>query len=273
MDDFSDYSYLVPTPLHIVDRRTQPSWQVKRGRRRFHNILFIAGGSGSAWINGAKHRLAPGMLVYHPEEQEFGYETTPDNPLHCMGGNFSLAVLKPCPGGGCQAYNVTDLRLASITSPSTPERLYRLFAELAVAWGRRTANGSLAARSLFLQILEELRFSGNPELSKHRPGIEQAARFMESSFQQKLSLADLAGHCGLTPSYFGQLFRQHMGMTPLEYLNHLRIEEAVKKIAEGYSLNDASALAGFNDPFYFSRMFKKKKGICPSEYVKRSMLL
>lgn len=273
MDYFSDYQYLVPTLHHIVDRRTQPSWLVERGSRRFHNILFIAAGSGSVWISGVKRELVPGMLVYHPEGQEFGYQTSPDNLLHCMGGNFSLAILKPSPGGGCEACNVPDLKLASISSPTNPERLSRLFGDLAVAWNRRTANGTLAGRSLFLQILEELRFSGSPELSKHRTVIEQAARFMETSLQQKISLTDLATRCGLTPSYFGQLFRKHMGMTPVEYLNHVRIEEALKKMAEGHSLTHASALSGFHDPFYFSRVFKKKKGICPSEYLNRSFLL
>ncbi|MDF2921416.1 MAG: AraC family transcriptional regulator [Paenibacillaceae bacterium] len=272
MDDFLDYQYLVPTLHHIVDRRTHPSWYVERGQRRFHNMLFIAAGRGSVWIDGVKQELGPGMLAYHREGQEFGYETSPADPLHCLGGNFSLAVVKPCSGGGCEAYNVAGLELDAISRPANPERLLRLFADLAAAWSRRTTDGTLAGRSLFLQILEELRYSGSPELSKHRHTVDQALRRMEACYREKISLHELAAQSGLTPSYFGQLFRQHTGMTPVEYLNHIRIEEALKKMAEGHSLSHASSLAGFNDPFYFSRICKRKKGLSPTEYLRRGML-
>jgi AraC-like DNA-binding protein len=268
MDDLAEYQFLIPSLHHIVNRRTYRSWHVPRGRHHFHNIMLIVGGEGAAWTEGVKTELRPGILVYHPVEEEFGYETSQENLLHCLGGNFSLSALEPG-YHELKARYISKLPLATYTTLANLERLTRLFSDLALAWGRGTNNNTLHCRSLFMSILDELLSSQirPSQDGKQLERIHRVVKYMEANCERKITLTRLAELAGLTPSYFGQVFRQVKGVTPVEYLNSIRIDRALHWMESGCSLSEAAAKVGFNDPFYFSRVFKKNKGICPSEYM------
>lgn len=72
---------------------------------------------------------------------------------------------------------------------------------------------------------------------------------------------------GYNPDYFRRCFVAELGMTPLEYLTKLRIEEAEKLISQTLlPICEISAQCGFSDSFYFSRRFKQLTGSTPREY-------
>ena len=68
--------------------------------------------------------------------------------------------------------------------------------------------------------------------------------------------------------YLRKLFQKETGVTPLQYLNNLRLQfaaEALKSAhTQGSTMADIARMSGFREPLYFSRMFKKKYGISPS---------
>jgi len=231
-------------------------------------MMLVVGGEGVAWTNGVKTELHAGMLVYHPVDEEFGYETSQTNCLHCMGGNFSLSALEP----GCRPLppcEVTGLPLPTYSTPVNLDRLTHLCSELALVWGRGMNNRILRCRSLFMMILDELTLSqmGTFEDQEQLERIRQVAQYMEAHYEQKMTLHQLAELAGLTPSYFGQVFRKVMGVTPVQFLHSVRIHHAIQWMELGYPLSEVAGKVGFTDPFYFSRVFKKRKGISPSEYM------
>ncbi|WP_079908817.1 AraC family transcriptional regulator [Paenibacillus sp. 32352] len=273
MDSLPEYPFLVPTLYHIVDRHTHKSWCVPVGKRNFHNLMLIVEGEGAAWTNGKETRLSPGMLVYHPTNEEFGYETSRTNYLRCMGGNFVLTAVIP-EGSQTRSYDVPKLPFDTYTVPDNFDRFVRLFMDLSLAWGNGIDHRMLACRSHFMKILDELFqvYSLNTESHKYKERIQHVIKYMETHYHQKLTLSALSELAGLTPSYFGQSFRRIMGMTPIEYLNSIRIDEAQFLLEKGCTISEVTAKVGFSDPFYFSRIFKKNKGISPSEYIKRATL-
>jgi AraC-like DNA-binding protein len=64
--------------------------------------------------------------------------------------------------------------------------------------------------------------------------------------------------------YLRKLFQREMGVTPLQYLNNLRLYTAAEALlnTEGASgsVTEIARMCGFREPLYFSRMFKKKYG-------------
>ena len=63
------------------------------------------------------------------------------------------------------------------------------------------------------------------------------------------------------------LFKEKMGVAPIEYVNTLRIERACNLIASSpMSFSKVGENCGFYDNFYFSKIFKKITGMTPTEY-------
>ncbi|MEE1007193.1 MAG: AraC family transcriptional regulator, partial [Acutalibacteraceae bacterium] len=63
-------------------------------------------------------------------------------------------------------------------------------------------------------------------------------------------------------------FKLVTGLTPMNYIQILRLEAAKSKIAEGsLKISEISALCGFKDASHFTRCFKKRYGMTPTRYA------
>ena len=60
------------------------------------------------------------------------------------------------------------------------------------------------------------------------------------------------------------------GMTPIDFLQTMRIKRGVQLIDSGeYNISTVAYKIGFNDPKYFSKCFKKYMGVTPTEYCRK----
>lgn len=91
-------------------------------------------------------------------------------------------------------------------------------------------------------------------------------RFSDAEFR----IRDAIDRIPLQKDYLRRRFKAAYGMTPHDYLMHLRIENGKKLLArmgEGdFSVADVAAMSGFYDPLYFSRAFKKYTGFAPTAW-------
>ena len=84
---------------------------------------------------------------------------------------------------------------------------------------------------------------------------------------EKLSVEMLSSLCGISSVYFRRLFTVKFGVSPVRYINDLRLSRAKELIlSEQYTVEEAARLSGFEDESYFCRFFKKETGMTPSEY-------
>lgn len=63
-----------------------------------------------------------------------------------------------------------------------------------------------------------------------------------------------------------------MNVSPLKYLNDLKINYAIGLLKTGYyTIEEIADLSGFNDPKYFSTLYKKRFGVPPSEKLRKAL--
>lgn len=109
--------------------------------------------------------------------------------------------------------------------------------------------------------------SHTPQSARRIEQIKRVLEFMENHFAEALTLDTLAGVLGLSRKYFCKFFKEMTMHSPVDYLNHYRIERACEHLR--FSEKSVAMIAeevGFRDLSYFIKMFKKYKGTTPKQY-------
>lgn len=74
----------------------------------------------------------------------------------------------------------------------------------------------------------------------------------------------------LTPSYFGDIVRREMGITPQAFLHNKLIERSKSLLAsKELTINDIAEELGFSYPNHFARLFRQKTGMSPRAFRKQ----
>lgn len=86
-----------------------------------------------------------------------------------------------------------------------------------------------------------------------------------------LKIEDCADAVNLGRSVFYGKIKSIVGMSPVDFVRHIRMQRAEELIAKSsYSFSQIAYMVGFSDPKYFSKCFKKDKGMTPSEYREKT---
>ncbi len=109
--------------------------------------------------------------------------------------------------------------------------------------------------------------SQTPQSVRQIEQIKQVLEFIESSYPSSLTLDQLAATVGMSRKYFCRFFKKMTTRSPIDYLNHYRIERACDRLRlSDIAIADAAEEVGFHDLSYFIKMFKQYKGITPKQY-------
>lgn len=100
--------------------------------------------------------------------------------------------------------------------------------------------------------------------------IMPAIRYIHNFYADKnITVCETAKLCGISETYFRRIFKKCCGVSPISYINNLRLARAKEILAESTSTLEAvSEMCGFCDVSYFCRFFKNAVGKTPSEYRK-----
>jgi len=100
--------------------------------------------------------------------------------------------------------------------------------------------------------------------------IRKTREFIRANYKKKIKLIDISKAIYLSPYYLSHIFKKETGITLMEYLAKVRIEEA-KYLLENTQWNTTriSFEVGYSDQSYFCKVFKKNEGISPYGYKKR----
>jgi AraC-like DNA-binding protein len=97
--------------------------------------------------------------------------------------------------------------------------------------------------------------------------IRRALRLLDETVGESIDLASISRAAGLSRPHFFKLFREQIGVPPTLYLNALRLERAIDRLATGEeNVADIGLDLGFSTPASFSRFFAANSVVPPSAY-------
>ena len=97
--------------------------------------------------------------------------------------------------------------------------------------------------------------------------IARVREAMHQRLAERWRIDRLAALAGLSPSRFAHRFRELVGLSPLQYLQRLRLDRA-RDLFESTSNPIAEVMrsVGYADASHFSKEFRRRFGAGPREY-------
>jgi AhpD family alkylhydroperoxidase len=97
--------------------------------------------------------------------------------------------------------------------------------------------------------------------------MRRTAQVLNERLGSKVTLARLAGECGVSVAHFGRAFRQTTGRTPHRWLVEQRVEHAKRLlVTSALPLAEIAATCGFADQSHFTRVFSQLVGSGPGAW-------
>jgi transcriptional regulator GlxA family with amidase domain len=100
--------------------------------------------------------------------------------------------------------------------------------------------------------------------------VARCQTWIAENYDQRNPVTAMVRLSGLAERSFKRRFQQATGMSPLEYVHALRLEEAKQMLEAGDLPIEAIANeVGYEDTGFFSRLFRRKVNLTPAQYRKR----
>ncbi|MDM5233693.1 bifunctional transcriptional activator/DNA repair enzyme AdaA [Lysinibacillus pakistanensis] len=100
-----------------------------------------------------------------------------------------------------------------------------------------------------------------------REWVNLITGYIDKNFTEKLTLESLANICHGSPYHMHRTFKKIKGITPVEYIQQVRVHAAKKYLIETKkAIGDIAICVGMANTPYFITLFKKKTGLTPAQY-------
>ncbi len=235
------------------------------GRQDYY-LMYLDQGQLDVLLDGRRQTLQPGHAVlFHPGDATWYAKNDAGTMtyywIHFTGYGVP-AVLRGC-----------GLEAAGSYYAGPRQEMTEIFHELFQNYLSRDSCFELAAAAQLANILVLIRRSLD-ELARSRHNqvtgqIKASLEYIHHHYSQPISLAQLAAMEHRSPSRYGALFRQIMGVSPYEFIVGLRLRMAADLMMKtNLSLKQIAQMVGYEDQLYFSRLFRSRRGLSPRQYVR-----
>ena len=120
-----------------------------------------------------------------------------------------------------------------------------------------------------LETEEAVFLVAKPQIHrKKRLLLERIAAYVDEHLSEKITLGQVAAHCGVSVSTITQMFQKKTDVTFHGYLTRRRMHAAQHLVRQGISMEEVQKQVGFGDYSSFYRAFKQVYGISPREFKK-----
>lgn len=284
MSHSNDLFYMPwPDPYHRITVHTYIcSEKVIPHAHDYYELVFISEGSAVHYYQDKSTVLIPGDCFIIPPHATHSFDifskTVKYNCLFypdAFGTDWSttfategiIDLLE-----GTKDSTGTFIHLSPTQKKYFEELLNKLCSEIHAD----LSHADFMLRTCMMQLLCEL-VRARENLCMHQSSyltqrelLPSVLEYIEHNYTQPLTTHELAHITHLSESYFRTVFKKYVGMSPIAFINKLRIDHAHFLIThKGYSVTQAAETVGISDSNYFSRLYKKILGHSPTEHNKK----
>ncbi|WP_163536074.1 AraC family transcriptional regulator [Gracilibacillus sp. YIM 98692] len=243
---------------HDVD----PYWSTEKARG-LYTFVYVTEGTVVYFIENKQIELEKGECLWIPDNLYRAWknhETKTHRKYTVLFSTETHTLDFPLPfPKKDQLFRYTPRNLAYFE-----QRLSFLY----VQWlGKRTYYEHLSSNILseLLLLISQERFEQNASPEKEKL-VRKLQEYILYNFRENITIDELSKMAGISPNYVTVLFKEVIGVTPIQYLHQTRVNMAWNLFNNTQmTVKEAAEYLGYCDQSYFNRMFKKWMGIPPSQ--------
>lgn len=240
-----------------------------RGRLDYQ-LIYIASGTARFHFDNAENETllsAGNMVLYRPKEfQKYEYLASEQSEVYWV--HFTGSDVKNI----LRFYGISDdMQVFSVGCNMEFNMIFqKMISELQHCQPDYKDMVSLLFRSLLITLHRQLTQKETVKNGYLSQTMERASQYFIDNYSKNINIEAYASSIGMSISWFIQNFKDYTGMTPMQYILSIRIENA-RLLFEttGYTITEIAGIVGYDNPLYFSRLFHKQTGYSPSAYRKR----
>jgi AraC-like DNA-binding protein len=244
-----------------------PGWVLKLHSHEFFQAVYLVAGAGTLTLGGTQYPIKPSHVL-----------VTPPGVTHGLSASTRVRTLD-------MKFTVRNRALASALRGITPlycaadSGIRTLFERI---WEEGNRQELLYREMCALHLLEFLvrlrRIGGVRRTTAPGSLVEtEVARadtltgavmsFVSEHIAERLTVRRLAGELGCSERSLRQHFHDVLGVSPLQYVTHFRIDRA-KSLIHGSdcALKEVASIVGFSSIHHFTRVFHRITGTSPGAW-------
>jgi AraC-like DNA-binding protein len=115
-----------------------------------------------------------------------------------------------------------------------------------------------------ISLLRNVEFPSTRKLSPH---VASAIDWMKRNYTKQVNLEELHQEIGVSYSHLTRQFCKEQGISPVQFLTHIRLEQGMKLLlGTNLSIDEIAEACGFSSANYFIKVYKKVLHTTPGEY-------
>lgn len=229
-----------------------------------NKFYFICEGEGWLKIGDREFYPKPGELYLLPEGVMQSYSAISKNTFKKHWCHFTAKI------GDKNLFDI--IRLPCRVKITDRDYVANLFTRLSYNSKSSELDGIIRAKSLLLEIIahyvenavvEDIRLVESESTRK----LNYIMDYIECNLGENITVEQLAAMLHFHPNYFIRFFKNHIGTSPIHYINKRKMEKAKNLLSiADMTVTEVAEELGYKDLFHFSKNFKAFTGFSPSEF-------
>lgn len=106
-----------------------------------------------------------------------------------------------------------------------------------------------------------------PTSNGHAYWIPKSIEYMKTHYMERITIQDVSAYLCLHRAYFSKVFTDKVGMTPIRFLEKLKMEKAMELLRSStFTIKEIASTMGYPDPYTFTHAFSRYYGIPPGKW-------
>ena len=226
---------------------------------RTAEIIFVCEGTATAICDGKSYFLKPGCILFIAPEVVHKFVNSSD-PYYSM-------IIQIDPNLVLGDISLTDT-IPKSPLREDPEQKNMGWDLMRTAVKRRNELDQdmliLLSSAIIRTLLKEFPMQ---ERDKSGKSIMRILDYCQAHFRDPITITQMAKDLYLSQSHISHTFRKVLGISFPEYLNTLRINEAIRLLSStDCTITEIAGLSGYSTTRNFYGAFVKHTGVAPSIY-------